>query len=126
MKGAKLQKRMIEADDLGVRGGVEKAFAPSLQRLASVEEAVSYAAQRGTIIVFEMEMGMVDRGCELKWISQYPREVEVLFDERDAVRALESLCVKAGAKGPPLFLKRQRAAILQTGTRVDCRQVDSC
>ena len=30
-------------------------------------------------IVFEMQMGMIDRGAELKWISQYPHEEECLF-----------------------------------------------
>ena len=28
-------------------------------------------------LVFEMQMGLVDRGAELGWISQYPHEAEV-------------------------------------------------
>ena len=30
-------------------------------------------------LVFEMQMGMIDRGAELGWISQYPHERECLF-----------------------------------------------
>ena len=29
--------------------------------------------------IFEMQMGLIDRGAELTWISQYPHEAEVLF-----------------------------------------------
>ena len=29
--------------------------------------------------VFEMQMGMVDRGADLSWLSQYPHEREVCF-----------------------------------------------
>ena len=36
--------------------------------------AMSYAAGGGAGIVFEIQMGMVDRGAELDWISQYPHE----------------------------------------------------
>ena len=30
-------------------------------------------------IVFEIQQGMIDRGCELSWASQYPHEAETLF-----------------------------------------------
>lgn len=40
-----------------------------------------YASAPGRpALLFEMQMGMVDRGCELDWISQYPHEKEVLFN----------------------------------------------
>ena len=30
-------------------------------------------------IVFEIQQGMVDRGADISWLSQYPHEKEVLF-----------------------------------------------
>ena len=39
-----------------------------------------YAQQPGKpALVFEMQLGMIDRGAELGWISQYPYEAECLF-----------------------------------------------
>ena len=29
--------------------------------------------------IFEVQMGMVDRGADLAWLSQYPHEREILF-----------------------------------------------
>lgn len=34
---------------------------------------------KGTPIVLEIDMGQVDRGAELSWLSQYPGESEILF-----------------------------------------------
>ena len=48
----------------------------------SKDVAVGYAGGReakGTPMVFEMLQGMVDRGAEISWLSQYPHEQEVLF-----------------------------------------------
>jgi hypothetical protein len=42
--------------------------------------AMQYASIPGKpALVFEMQMGMIDRGAELRWISQYPHERECLF-----------------------------------------------
>uniref|UniRef100_A0A7S2CY98 Uncharacterized protein n=1 Tax=Haptolina brevifila TaxID=156173 RepID=A0A7S2CY98_9EUKA len=42
--------------------------------------SMMYASQPGKPgLIFEMQMGMVDRGCMLDWISQYQGEAEVLF-----------------------------------------------
>ena len=40
--------------------------------------AASYASS-GIGIVMEMQMGMLDRGADLAWLSQYPNEREILF-----------------------------------------------
>ena len=61
----------------GVRGGIEGAF---MSTTFDREVALQYASQPGKPgLVFEMHMGMIDRGCELGWISQYPHERECLF-----------------------------------------------
>ena len=36
-------------------------------------------ASGSTGIVFEIQQGMVDRGADIGWLSQYPHEREILF-----------------------------------------------
>ena len=38
--------------------------------------------------IFEMQMGMVDRGADLTWLSQYPHEREVLLPPLTGIEAL--------------------------------------
>ena len=65
-----------KADENGVRGGVEAGF---MSTSRSREVAIGYAglASEGkTPMVFEMAQGMINRGAELSWLSQYPHEEE--------------------------------------------------
>ena len=60
-----------------VRGGVEFSF---MSTTKSFDVAMDYARAKGessVSIVFEMIQGLVDRGADLKWLSQYPHEEEV-------------------------------------------------
>ena len=44
------------------------------------EVALQYAAAHGSGgTLFQVGMGMVDRGADLSWLSQYPHEQEILF-----------------------------------------------
>ena len=64
-------------NEANVRGGVEWGF---LSCTADYEVALAYAASRGGAgIVLELQQGMVDRGAELTWLSQYPYERECLL-----------------------------------------------
>ena len=70
----------------GVRGGIEGAF---MSTTFDREVALQYASQPGKPgLVFEMHMGMIDRGCELGWISQYPHERECLFAPLTGIEVL--------------------------------------
>ena len=57
------------------RGGVEMGF---MSTTTQRDVALAYAAQ-GSGILFEIHMGLVDRGAQLGWLSQYPTESEILF-----------------------------------------------
>ena len=60
-----------------VRGGVEPSFmSTTLDRRVAMEYA---EASGGGSNVFEINMGMIDRGASLSWLSQYSHEQEVLF-----------------------------------------------
>jgi hypothetical protein len=62
----------------GVRGGIESAFmSTTLKR----EEAIKYAASGRTApLIFEIQQGMIDRGADISFLSQYPSEEEILFN----------------------------------------------
>ena len=67
-----------EPNDMNVRGGVEFAFM-STSLDAQVAMAYARGGDGGASLVFEIQMGMVDRGADLSWLSQYPLEREILF-----------------------------------------------
>ena len=75
-----LPQSFWDENEHGVRGGVEAAF---MSTTTSRDVALGYAGQRSasggeaTPMLFEMQQGMVDRGAELGWLSQYPHEEEV-------------------------------------------------
>ena len=72
--GMKLPASFMEANDLGVRGGIEPAFmSTSLDRQVALE----YAGGSDVGLVLEIQQGMVSRGADISFVSQYPHEKEV-------------------------------------------------
>lgn len=71
-----LPMEFLQPNEFGVRGGVEAGFM-STTRDRGV--AITYAGETGIGVVFEVQMGMVDRGGDIGWLSQYPHEKEILF-----------------------------------------------
>ena len=64
-----------------VRGGIEYGFTScSLQQSEALFYAGGGANAEGnqTPVVLEMQQGMIDRGADLSWLSQYPHEEEIL------------------------------------------------
>ena len=65
-----------EPNEYRVRGGVENAFmSTTLDRTV----AMGYASSGGGNhmgIVIEVQQGMVSRGADMCWFSQYPHERE--------------------------------------------------
>ena len=76
-RGSAQQRRAV-GRALGVRGGVEFGFMSTTPRQGIAEEYAAMGAA-GHKLVFEVQMGMVDRGAELDWLSQYPAEKEICF-----------------------------------------------
>ena len=74
MSGGRLPPSFSAPDPSGAVGGVEFGF---MSTTRNKEVAFEYAQRCG--IVFEIEQGMVDRGADLSWLSQYPHEREVCF-----------------------------------------------
>ena len=60
-------------NEQGVMGGVEYAFmSTTLDR----EVAFLYSSTSKVASILEIRMGMVDRGADVSWLSQYPGEAE--------------------------------------------------
>ena len=65
-------------NEFDVRGGVEAGFMSTTNnRDVAIGYAGGFDAGDGkTRMVFEFEQGMINRGAELDWLSQYPHEKE--------------------------------------------------
>ena len=75
--GFSLPVEFWEPNAVGVRGGVERAF---LSTTTERSVAMGYASGGASMgLVFEIQQGMVDRGADVSWLSQYPHEKETLF-----------------------------------------------
>ena len=58
-----LPKEFWEANEFGVKGGIESAF---MSTTLNEKVAISYASSgNGTGFVFEIQQGMVDRGADI-------------------------------------------------------------
>ncbi|CAK0790071.1 unnamed protein product, partial [Prorocentrum cordatum] len=65
----------VKDDTTGVKGGVEYGF---LSTTVDRQVARQYSGgAAGTIL--EIQTGMIDKGADLSWISQYPHEAELCF-----------------------------------------------
>ncbi|EOD35777.1 hypothetical protein EMIHUDRAFT_467364 [Emiliania huxleyi CCMP1516] len=73
--GATLPEAFFKPDALGFRGGVEYGFSSTTTDRA---QAVHYAEGKASTVL-ELGMGMIDRGADIAWLSQYPHERETLL-----------------------------------------------
>ncbi|KAL1521377.1 hypothetical protein AB1Y20_021043 [Prymnesium parvum] len=73
-----LPREFWEVDNYGVQGGVEFAF---LSCSTEIHVALSYASAAAGRpgFVLEFQQGVISRGADLSWLSQYPGEAEVCF-----------------------------------------------
>ena len=75
MAGVKLPDIFVVPGEDGGRGGDEFAF---MSCSTNREVAVSYInTAKGLPILFEFEVGSIDRGAPLSFLSQYPSEVMI-------------------------------------------------
>jgi hypothetical protein len=75
--GGILPEAFWKPNEQNVKGGIELAF---MSTTTNRNVALAYAkADNKPSIVFEVQMGMIDRGAPLQWCSQFPDESEILF-----------------------------------------------
>ena len=66
LSGLQLPPEFWNQDDYGARGGVEFGI---MSTTTHKDVAVQFTSNGTTPTVFEIEIGQVDRGAELSWIS---------------------------------------------------------
>jgi hypothetical protein len=62
-----------------VRGGIDMAFMSTTLDRDVAKNIFAAAVDGKCSMLFEVQMGMIDRGAPVKWCSQYPKEEEILF-----------------------------------------------
>ena len=94
-------------NEANVRGGIEFGFmSTTLNR--SVAKQFSAG---GAGFIFEMRMGMIDRGADLAWLSQYPHEKEILFAPLTGLEV-----IKSRVEGSTLVAEMRLSVNLMTPT----------
>ena len=74
--GGRLPEAFVTPNRYGVCGGVEASF---MSTTTDKSVALQYAQRSDAGVVFEIQQGMVDRGADIEWCSQYPHEREIVF-----------------------------------------------
>merc|ERR1719350_1653787 len=89
VQGGLLPPEFWNKNDFGVCGGIEFGFMST-----TLDESVAktYAAGGGrrAATIFEIKMGMVDRGADLSGFSQYPHEREICFAPLTGIEVLKT------------------------------------
>eukprot|EP00966_Prymnesium_polylepis_P262320 6059260-Prymnesium_polylepis.1 len=89
VSGGVLPESFLVPNRFNVRGGIEAAF---MSTTTDVSVAKHYLRPGEPAMVFEMQMGMVDRGADLSWLSQYPHEREILFAPLTGLEVRSTRC----------------------------------
>jgi hypothetical protein len=74
--GVKLSKQFLTIKEGGGRGGVEFAF---MSTSTKMQVALMYIGDKSLPVLFKCEVGDIDRGCSMAFVSQYPAEDEILI-----------------------------------------------
>ena len=85
VSGRTLPSQLKQKNRFGVVGAVDFAFIST-----TLDRDVARAYARTGGILFEIQQGLVDRGCDVSWLSQYPFEREILFAPLTGVELVQS------------------------------------
>eukprot|EP00283_Hemiselmis_rufescens_P011563 CAMPEP_0173448318 /NCGR_PEP_ID=MMETSP1357-20121228/40518_1 /TAXON_ID=77926 /ORGANISM="Hemiselmis rufescens, Strain PCC563" /LENGTH=262 /DNA_ID=CAMNT_0014414817 /DNA_START=30 /DNA_END=814 /DNA_ORIENTATION=- len=72
----RLPRKFWKKDEFGCRGGVEFGF---LSTSTKKTVAMQYSGGKALPTILQMDVGQVDRGATIVFLSQYPYEAEMLF-----------------------------------------------
>ena len=83
VSGGVLPESCRVSNAYNVRGGVEGGFLSTTTEQATAlfyaQGGADKAKRDKAAILFESQMGMVDRGADVRWLSEFPHEAEILF-----------------------------------------------
>ena len=100
MSGMTLPEQFMKSNEVGVRGGIETSFMST-----SVDRNVALAYASGDVgLVLEIEQGMVSRGADIRFISQYPHEKEVSAQPGTILERSQRPCMRGAVSHNCLIL----------------------
>eukprot|EP00493_Phyllostaurus_siculus_P023847 UN24184 len=89
VKGGLLPPQFLKENEFGICGGIEFGFlSTTLDKNVAKHYAVGDSGRAA--IMFEIKMGMVDRGADLSSFSQYPHEREICFAPLTGIEVLRT------------------------------------
>ena len=112
VSGRGLPSTLREPSKDGVVGGIDVAFLSTTRDLA-VAKAYATGAEDSFGMVLEICQGLIDRGADLSWLSQYPFEKEILFAP---LTALEVMSTRVEGR---LLVVEMRPTVNQNGQTID-------
>ena len=102
-------------NEQGVMGGVEYAFMSTTPERSVAEQY----SQDGFGIIVEIQQGMIDRGAEIAWLSQYPHEAEILFAPLAGLEAREMRIDSHPLNGKHIIVVSMRISINLTNPTIE-------
>ena len=115
MSGRIFPEQFWKPNSQGVMGGVEFAFMSTTPDRSVAEQY----SQDGFGIIVEIQQGMIDRGAEISWLSQYPHEVEVLFAPLAGLEAREMRIDTHPLNGKHIIIVSMRISINLTNPTIE-------
>ena len=95
--GMLLPQEFWKEDPFGCRGGVEFGI---MSTTTTREVAIQYSGvEKGRPTIFEIEVGQVDRGAPLRWVSQYPGEDEIVMPPLSNLEVVGDARMESTSKG---------------------------
>ena len=107
MSGVLLTSCFIECEEGGGRGGVDFGFHSTTTKM---EVAVSYLGGKAMPVLFEFDVGDIDRGASLSFLLQYPNEDEVLIPPLSYLEVI----------GESFFLHTDKGDVTVYPARINC------
>lgn len=99
--GVLLPGSFRRANALNIRGGVEHGFSSATVDLKVAKHSSAVGRETDEVCtIFEMRTGMVNRGAFIGWLSQFPKDLEVLIPP---MTSLEVLNNRTEADGTRVF-----------------------
>ena len=106
--GVNLPACFDECEEGGGRGGVDFGF---LSTTTKKEVAVNYLGDKAMPVLFMFEVGDIDRGASLSFLSQYPNEEEILIPPLSYLEVV----------GEPFFMETDEGVTVKVyRARINC------
>ena len=99
---------------MGARGGVEFAFMSTTSKREVVMQYIP--GDKAMPTIFEIQVGMIDKGGSVSWILQFPGEDEILMTSRSNIEVTGHPHLAHTCKGKVLVIPARINANLKAKT----------